>query len=115
MTHRFLDELELVGLSTDWSNLTDEQQTLINKLVENGQQHLFDGWDGPGRNDEAKARFLASLAKIDGNYPGGLVGYISNARTLLAEARAGGNPFEGFVPEQPNKVDLTKFDDTYDH
>ena len=115
MTHRFLDEVELVGLSMDWSNLTDEQQMLINTLVENGQQHLFDGWDGPGRNDEAKARFLTSLAKIDGNYPGGLVGYISNARKLLAEAKAGENPFEGFVPEQPDQVDLTKFDETYDH
>jgi UDP-sugar pyrophosphorylase len=115
MTHRFLEEMELVGLSTDWSNLTDEQQSLINQLVENGQQHLFDGWDGPGKAEAEKAAFLESLEKIDGNYPGGLVGYISNARTLLAEAKAGGNPFEGFMPEQPNKVDLTRFDETYDH
>ncbi|MEN8255865.1 MAG: UTP--glucose-1-phosphate uridylyltransferase, partial [Verrucomicrobiota bacterium] len=42
-------------------------------------------------------------------------GYISNARKLLAEAKGGGNPFEGFVPHQPDKVDLTAFDATYDH
>ncbi|HSR87736.1 MAG TPA: UTP--glucose-1-phosphate uridylyltransferase, partial [Pontiella sp.] len=67
------------------------------------------------RKNQEKAAFLDSLAKIDSNYPGGVVGYIANARKLLAEARAGGNPFEGFVPEQPDKVDLTKFDATYDH
>ena len=115
MSYRFLEEVELVGLSTDWSNLTDEQQSLINKLVENGQQHLFNGWDGPGQADAGKAAFLDSLTKIDGNYPGGLVGYIANARKLLAEAKEGGNPFEGLVPHQPDMVDLTQFGDAYDH
>ncbi len=44
MTHRFLDEVELVGLSMDWSNLTDEQQMLINTLVETGSSIcLMDG------------------------------------------------------------------------
>lgn len=109
MTHGFLEEVGLVGLSTDWSNLAVEQQELVNKLVENGQQHLFDGWDGPGKADAEKAAFLDSLAKIDGSYPGGLVGYITNARKLLAESREGKNPFEGLVPEQPEKVDLTSF------
>jgi UDP-sugar pyrophosphorylase len=115
MAHRFLEEIELVGLSTDWSNLTDEQQALINTLVENGQRHLFDGWDGPGKAETEKAAFLDSLASIDNSYPGGLVGYISNARALLAEASEGLNPFEGFVPQQPDKVDLTLLDETYDH
>jgi UDP-sugar pyrophosphorylase len=55
------------------------------------------------------------LKKIDESYPGGLAGYISNARVLLAEAREGNNPFEGFVPHQPDKVDLTTFDTAYDH
>jgi len=113
MSYRFLEEFELVGLSTDWSNLTDEQQELINTLVENGQQHLFDGWDGPGKAGEEKAAFLESLAKIDSNYPGGLVGYIRNARKLLAEAKEGKNPFEGFVPEHPDTVDLTSINDVF--
>jgi UDP-sugar pyrophosphorylase len=114
MAHKFLEEIELVGLSTDWNNLTDEQQELVNTLVENGQRHLFDGWDGPGTADAEKAAFLESLTKIDRSYPGGLVGYIRNARTLLAEAREGKNPFEGFVPEHPDAVDLTRLDDAYD-
>ena len=58
---------------------------------------------------------LESLKKVDESYPGGLAGYISNARELLAEAREGNNPFEGFVPHQPDIVDLTNFDTAYDH
>ncbi|VGO19989.1 UTP--glucose-1-phosphate uridylyltransferase [Pontiella sulfatireligans] len=115
MAHSFLEMVEMVGLSTDWSNLTDEQQSLIADLVENGQHHLFAGWDAPGTADDEKAAFLASLEKINANYPGGLVGYIANARKLLAEAKTGANPFEGFTPEQPEKVDLNTFDATMEH
>ncbi len=92
-----------------------DEQALIAELLNVGQEHLFADWEAPGTNDEAKAAFLQSLARINGSYPGGLSGYISNARKLLAEAQAGGNPFEGFVPHQPDKVDLTTFDATYDH
>jgi UDP-sugar pyrophosphorylase len=101
----------------DTSVLTDNEseQKLIQKLLDAGQEHLFADWDAPGTNDEAKAAFLATLARVDNSYPGGLTGYISNARKLLAEAKQGDNPFEGFIPQQPDKVDLTQFDDSYDH
>ncbi len=99
----------------DMEFLNAEDRELVTKLIDAGQQHLFADWDVPGTEDEAKAAFLASLSKIDGSYPGGLVGYVSNARKLLSEAKAGGNPFEGFVPHHPNMVDLTTFDTTYDH
>ena len=92
-----------------------DEQALIAELLANGQKHLFAGWDAPGTNDEAKAAFLNSLTCINGSYPGGLTGYISNARKLLAEAKIGANPFEGFVPHQPDKVDLTQFNLAYDH
>ncbi len=111
----FLDNAELAGLKANWELVCESRQELIASLVENGQAHLFADWDEPGTNDEAKTAFLDSLEKIDGNYPGGLASYITNARKLLAEAKAGANPFEGFVPEQPNKVDLTQFNETYDH
>lgn len=87
---------------------------MIAELLSNGQEHLFADWDAPGINDEAKAAFLQSLVRINRSYPGGLFGYISNARKLLAEAKTGDNPFEGFVPHQPDKVDLTTFDGEYD-
>lgn len=38
------------------------------------------------------------VAKLDQNYPGGLVSYIKNARELLADLKAGKNPFDGFTP-----------------
>jgi UDP-sugar pyrophosphorylase len=109
MKPTFQESMELVGLSTSWNNFNDDQKQLVNALIENGQADLFSGWDAPGTNDEAKRAFLAALQKIDGNYPGGLVGYISNARRLLAESKSGANPFEGLTPEQPEKVDLTEF------
>lgn len=92
----------------------EKDQALIQELIDSGQDHLFAGWDAPGINDEAKAAFLQSLTRINNSYPGGLTGYISNARKLLAEAKAGANPFEGFVPHQPDKVDLTQFNAEYD-
>jgi len=100
----------------DLAKLTrnQEEQALVADLLANGQQHLFSDWDAPGTNDEAKTAFLKSLARIDRAYPGGLCGYIANARRLLAEAKTGANPFEGFVPHQPDKVDLTHFDAEYD-
>lgn len=101
----------------DLDKLTGNQdeQALITELLNAGQKHLFADWDAPGINDEAKAAFLKSLARINSSYPGGLTGYISNARKLLAEAKTGANPFEGFIPHQPDKVDLTEFDAAYDH
>jgi len=91
------------------------EQALIRELLAHGQEHLFADWDAPGVNDDKKASFLQSLAHINTSYPGGLVSYISNARKLLAEASAGGNPFKGLTPEQPDNVNLTTFDATYDH
>ncbi|MEI7851733.1 MAG: UTP--glucose-1-phosphate uridylyltransferase, partial [Kiritimatiellales bacterium] len=98
-------------------NLSQDKnhQEMIAELLANGQDHLFADWDAPGTNDEAKAAFLNSLTRINASYPGGLSDYISNARKLLAEAKIGANPFEGFVPHQPDKVDLTQFNAAYDH
>ncbi|HEY5653817.1 MAG TPA: UTP--glucose-1-phosphate uridylyltransferase [Pontiella sp.] len=114
MDTTFLDTAELTGLKTSWGALSAAQQELAATLVEEGQTHLFADWDEAGVNDDAKIAFAASLEKIDGNYPGGLVGYIHNARKLLAEAKEGKNPFDGLSPEQPNKVDLSQFGESYD-
>ena len=105
----FLEQTELAGLKAYWEILSSDTQELVAALVNEGQTALFADWDEPGTNDEAKIEFLAALEKINGNYPGGLVGYIHNARKLLAESKAGANPFAGLTPEQPDKVDLTTF------
>jgi len=103
-----------MSIQNDLPNRSEAEQAVIHKLLEADQAHLFQGWAEPGVNEQAKAGFLGKLSTIDGSYPGGLVGYINNAKTLLAEAKAGANPFEGFVPHQPNTVDLTEFNDAYD-
>ncbi len=36
---------------------------------------------------------------MEHNYPGGIVAYLTNARTLLKQSAAGENPFEGYKPE----------------
>ena len=95
------------------SNIISEQQ-FIQTLQNSGQGHLFMDWAPAGTDDAEKAAFFEALTRVDNAYPGGVVGYISNARKLLSEAKDEKNPFEGFVPEQPAVVDLTQFDDAYD-
>lgn len=38
------------------------------------------------------------MAKLNSSYPGGLKSYIKTARELLADSKAGKNPFDGFTP-----------------
>ncbi|MEI6891246.1 MAG: UTP--glucose-1-phosphate uridylyltransferase [Pontiella sp.] len=109
MKPTFLDTDALAGLKANWETISADQQALVASLIAAGQTALFADWDEPGTKDAAKTAFLDTLEKINGNYPGGLTGYISNARKLLAESKAGANPFEGLTPEQPEKVDLTQF------
>jgi UDP-sugar pyrophosphorylase len=94
--------------------ITPEQCALGLALVEEGQDHLFASWDVPGVAEEKKAQFWQALQSVEAGYPGGVVGYIRNARVLLREAAAGGNPFEGCTPEAPDMVDLSAFDARYE-
>ncbi|XP_002973847.2 UDP-sugar pyrophosphorylase 1 isoform X2 [Selaginella moellendorffii] len=77
-------------------------ETLAQTLLDHGQEHLFEGWPEPGIGDDDKARFFNQVKKLDANYPGGLVAYIDNARKLLADSKAGRNPFDGYVPSVPS-------------
>lgn len=104
----------LAGVSTCWPKLSAPEQAVIADLLEADQGHLFADWDEPGTEDQAKAAFLDDLLRINESYPGGLTGYIANARDLLAEAKEGKNPFEGFVPQQPDTVNLTELNEEYD-
>lgn len=38
------------------------------------------------------------VTRLNASYPGGIVQYINNARELLADSKAGKNPFDGFTP-----------------
>lgn len=83
----------------------------IDMLKNMGQEHLFEGWDS--LDEASRASFLAELRLMNSSYPGGLEAYVANAKTLLAESKAGLNPFEGCTPTQPDTVDLTSFNEEY--
>eukprot|EP00929_Paragymnodinium_shiwhaense_P092110 TRINITY_DN5199_c0_g1_i2.p1 TRINITY_DN5199_c0_g1~~TRINITY_DN5199_c0_g1_i2.p1 ORF type:complete len:601 (+),score=183.93 TRINITY_DN5199_c0_g1_i2:55-1803(+) len=67
------------------------------------QGHLFEG-----ASDEEKASLAQQLSDIDAVLPGGgLKGYLERGRKLLADAKAGTNPFEGLTPKVPSGQNLT--------
>lgn len=103
---------EWAAAQSEWP---EDWRTMVADLARADQQHLFADWDPPGVLEAEKTAFMESLWRIHQNYPGGLSAYVLNARQLLAAAREGQNPFEGFVPQQPDAVDLTSFGSSYDH
>jgi len=110
------DHPELAGFAAHCAAglVSDAHADLAALLLGEDQHHLYAGWDAPGDSDPDKQNFLESLLTAHRAYPGGLPAYIRNARRLLAAASAGGNPFEGCTPEQPDLVDLSGFGPDYD-
>lgn len=82
-------------------------------LIEMGQSHLFDHWPEPGVDDDEKRAFFDQVARLNASYPGGLAQYIKNARELLADSKAGKNPFEGFTPSVPSGENLSFADENF--
>jgi len=79
----------------------------LNLLLSIGQDHILSNWDrqGGGIQDNQR-RLLQQVRSLDKQYPGGLKTYVSNARKLLEDSRAGVNPFEGYIPSVPEGVKL---------
>ena len=73
----------------------------MGKLAAAGQEHLFQGWPGPGTDDEGKRRFVEQLLALDASTPGGLEDYVARARRLLKDAQSGRNPLDGWTPSVP--------------
>ncbi len=94
--------------------LTPEDIALAHDLHAEGQSHLYENWQPAGEGDDIKRRFLESLRLVNDSYPGGLIGYIRNARILLAGAASEANPFEGYIPAKPDMVDLSEFGPEYE-
>jgi UDP-sugar pyrophosphorylase len=59
---------------------------------------LFEHWPEPGVDDDKKRNFFDQVCRLNSSYPGGLASYIQNARKLLADSKAGKNPYDGFSP-----------------
>lgn len=92
---------QLAGLDANRDWMSAEDVELVDKLLAEGQAHLFAHWPPPGERDEDKRRLLAQLRHLDASYAGGLPKYIQNARKLLRDSKEGVNPFEGCVPSVP--------------
>lgn len=78
-----------------------------------GQQHLFATWDPPGVHDDLKHKFFEQIKEIDKNYIGGISSYLKRAKTLLAGAKRGDNPFESWIPEVPSGISLDPVSEEY--
>lgn len=96
------------------SALEEDQVALLAMLCDRGQQHLFEGWDGAGVKDDRKLAFLATLAQVDRDYPGGLGGYLGTARRLMEQSTEESTPDDGVQLDSPDLVDLTLHDAVYD-
>jgi len=88
-----------MGAASSSSSSTDEAK-IVKQLDAIGQSHLVAGWSDD-TTDVDKERFLAQVAHLDGTYPGGLKAYVENGRKLLADAKSGVNPLEGWEPSVP--------------
>jgi UDP-N-acetylglucosamine pyrophosphorylase len=90
-----------------------DQVELAKMLLNEGQMHLFEHWPEPGVDDDKKKSFFDQVRRLNSSYPGGLVSYIQNARKLLADSKAGKNPYDGFTPSVPSGEVLTFGDDNF--
>ncbi|GAB2263577.1 hypothetical protein Droror1_Dr00025711 [Drosera rotundifolia] len=100
-------------LRSNLALLSPDHVDLGKMLVEMDQSHLFEHWPELGVDDEEKQGFFDQIARLNASYPGGLSSYIKNARQLLADSKAGRNPFDGFTPSVPTGENLTFADNDF--
>ncbi|KAM0842904.1 hypothetical protein ACQ4PT_058077 [Festuca glaucescens] len=93
--------------------LSDDQVELAKMLLNQGQGHLFEHWPELGVDDDKKRSFFDQVCRLHSSYPGGLASYIQNAKKLLADSKAGQNPYDGFMPSVPSREVLTFGDDNF--
>ncbi|XP_017981700.1 PREDICTED: UDP-sugar pyrophosphorylase isoform X3 [Theobroma cacao] len=93
--------------------LSPDQIELAKMLLKMGQSHLFQHWAEPGAEDDQKKAFFAQVAKLNSSYPGGLASYVKTARELLADSKAGKNPYDGFTPSVPTGEILSFGDENF--
>lgn len=101
------------NLRKNLSILSPQQVELAKMLIELEQSHMFEQWPEPGVEDDEKRAFFDQIERLNSSYPGGLASYIRTARELLADSKAGKNPFDGFTPSVPSGEVLTFGDDNF--
>ncbi|GER52860.1 UDP-sugar pyrophosphorylase [Striga asiatica] len=101
------------NLHKNLSLFSPHQVELSKVLLEMNQSHLFEHWPEPGVEDDSKREFFEQVDRLNSSYPGGLASYIKTARELLADSKAGKNPYDGFTPSVPSGEILTFGDDNF--
>lgn len=101
------------GLAGNTSVLSAEEMAFATSLVNEGQGHLFENWPAPGDADAEKKALIQQIMDSDAKYSGGVVQYIKNARKLLADSKAGVDPFAGYSPTVPMGETLTAHTDEW--
>lgn len=101
------------NLLKNLSLLSPQQVELAKVLLDLNQTHLFEHWPEPGVEDDEKRAFFEQVSRLNASYPGGLASYIKTARELLADSKAGKNPYDGFSPSVPSGESLTLGEDNF--
>ncbi|XAR62855.1 UTP--glucose-1-phosphate uridylyltransferase [Bertholletia excelsa] len=120
------ESLSKIDINGDWacsapnlqknlSILSPDQIELAKTLLESKQSHLFEHWSEPGVDDGEKKSFFNQVDRLNSSYPGGLASYIKTARELLADSKAGKNPYDGFTPSVPLGESLSCGEDDFVH
>ena len=78
---------------------------ILKSLDAIGQAHLSAGWNADTSAAD-KDRFFTQVKKLETAYPGGVKAYVENGRKLLADAKSGVNPLEGWTPGFPDGESL---------
>ncbi len=102
---RWYDEERKV-LRGNEENMDEREAEVVQMLLREGQEHVFEHWPEPGREESQKKKLLEQIVKLDDSYAGGLKKYLQNARRLLEESRMGINPFDEYTPSVPDGVTL---------
>lgn len=91
------------GVEASLPLFTKQQQVLVKLLCSPilNQSQLFASWSDPSTTNDCKKQLVTQLDDLNSSYPGGLAGYISNARKLLEQSKQGVNPLEGWKPNVP--------------
>jgi UDP-sugar pyrophosphorylase len=95
------------GLAENLSVLSADEIESAKILLNAGQAHLFENWPAPGQKDDQKKKLLAQAKLLNAQYPGGLTGYVNNAKKLLIDSKNGANPYDGYTPSVPSGERLT--------
>jgi UDP-sugar pyrophosphorylase len=93
-----MPSFDIESLISDLDPIDRETARLVVALE---QHQLLAHWPPSGRETENKRRQLRQIRDLDACYEGGLRGYLDRARDLLAKARRGESPYDGFVPRVP--------------